>query len=73
MPHDAHGNLVQVGDEVVIRGKLTYVSPADDQYCNCTVEFKEPMPGYPDQKQTLSSVNTRMVELVNSEKTNPPA
>lgn len=64
MPHDVNGKLLQVGDEVVIRGKVTYVGPADDGFCNCTVEFKYPMPGYPDSKQSLSALNTKMVEKV---------
>jgi hypothetical protein len=61
MPHDAHGKLLKVGDEVVIRGKITNITAAEE-YCNCTVEYA-PMPPY-TAPSSLSSLNTRQVELV---------
>lgn len=68
MPHDANGKLLKVGDEVVIRGKLTYVGQNEgDQFCNCTVELNGRMPAYPNQVQTMSALNTVMVEKVEVE------
>ncbi len=61
--HDRNGKALQVGDEVVVRGKITNLGTAGD-HCNCTMEFDEPMPAYPDQKQILSALNTKMVERV---------
>lgn len=71
MPHDKNGKLLQVGDEVILRGKLTYVGPSDDGFCNCSMEFTEKMPcGAPGdaaakpRTESISALNTRMVEKV---------
>jgi len=61
MPHDAKGNLLKVGDRVVIPGKVTAIHPTEE-YCNCTVELDYTMPPYLD-KSTLQSINTKQVLL----------
>lgn len=61
MPHDAHGNLIQAGDEVVIPATVKQVHN-DGPYCNVDLELKYPMPAYPDQKSQMSAINTRQVE-----------
>lgn len=68
MPLDANGKVLKVGDEVVIRGKLTYVGQIEgDLFCNCTVELAGRMPGAPDRVESMSALNTVMVEKVESE------
>lgn len=37
MPHDAHGNLIVPGDEVLIRYRVKSVSPQEG-FCNCQLE-----------------------------------
>lgn len=37
MPHDAKGQLIEVGDEVILRGKVTQVQ-AGEEYCNISFE-----------------------------------
>lgn len=37
MPHDKNGKLIEIGDEVILRGKVTSVQASPD-YCNCTVQ-----------------------------------
>lgn len=66
MPHDAKGQLLQVGDEVVIRAKVLWVGqdPANAQYCNISVQCNERMPAYPEQPQVIQSLNAAMVEKV---------
>jgi hypothetical protein len=66
MPHDTYGKLLQVGDEVIIRGKVTWIGedPANAKFCNVNVELKERMPAYPEQPQSISSINAAQVEKV---------
>lgn len=66
MPHDVKGQILKEGDKVVLRGTVKYVGtdPANDKFCNVTVELDEPMPAYPDQKTQISSINARQVEKV---------
>jgi len=65
MPHDCKGQLLQVGDSVIIRGKVSYVGQVEgDKFCNVTVELDLPMPAYPDQKSTVSAINAAQVEKV---------
>lgn len=63
MPHDANGNVIEAGDIVSIRFKVTQVSSGDD-YCNVTLQSVIPMP--PENKYCidLSAVNTRQTEKV---------
>lgn len=65
MPHDVNGKLLQIGDEVILRGKISSIGQVDgDKYCNCCVELKERMPAYPDQVTTVSAINAAQVEKV---------
>lgn len=40
MPHDKNGTLLQVGDEVILRARVTDINPSETQ-CNITVEAIE--------------------------------
>lgn len=62
MPHDAKGNLLKVGDKVVIPGTVTFIGEQPD-YCNCTVETEHTMAGS-ETKSSISAINTRQVEKV---------
>jgi hypothetical protein len=65
MPHDCKGQLLKEGDAVVIRGKVKWVGTVDgDKFCNVTVKLDLPMPAYPDQESTISSINAAQVEKV---------
>jgi hypothetical protein len=62
MPHDAHGNLIQAGDKVVIPATVREVYATENgQFCNCDVEFDHPMPPY-TEKTRYSALNTQQVE-----------
>lgn len=61
MPHDAKGNLLQVGDKVLIPGTIKSITTSED-YCNCSVELDYPMPPYTD-KIVFSAINTKQVLL----------
>lgn len=65
MPHDRKGNLIQVGDRVMIPGVVKEVH-AGEEYCNCRVEFDECMPPY-THKDGISSINTKQLEKVQDE------
>lgn len=58
MPHDKNGNLVEVGNTVMIPCKVKSIT-MDEQFCNLTVETIDPMPPYND-KQTIT-LNTKQV------------
>jgi hypothetical protein len=59
MPHDANGELLKVGDRVVLYGTITYIG-ANPEYCNCSVELEYKMP--PDnQVVSVSALNTKQV------------
>lgn len=60
MPHDRNGKLLEVGSDVVIRGRVTMLTTSDE-YCNCDVELA-PMPPYTTPYKIV--LNTRQVELV---------
>ncbi len=60
MPHDAKGQIIQEGDEVVIRARVKRVD-LGDQYCNVTLEAL-PMPPYEVPYSIV--LNTRQVEKV---------
>jgi hypothetical protein len=62
MPHDAKGNLLKVGDKIVIPGTIVSIGESPE-YCNCTIEAEHKMP--PDNTDTsFSAINTRQVEKV---------
>jgi hypothetical protein len=61
LPHDKHGNPVNVGDVVSIRCKVKSVYVTND-YCNLSLEAEELMP--PDNTRSAITLNTRQVELV---------
>lgn len=65
MPHDKNGKVLQLGDEVILRGRVVQISP-NETYCNCTVELTERMPTGEGEGRVekLSAVNTRMFEKV---------
>ena len=61
MPHDAKGNLLKVGDHVLIPGTITAIQ-STDQYCNCHVELDYFMPPQ-EHKTSISAINTAQVLL----------
>jgi hypothetical protein len=66
MPHDRKGNVLNVGDEVMVPAKITSVQ-AGLEYCNLTVETIEPM--YPGESKSTITLNTKQVEKVQHEAT----
>lgn len=58
MPHDANGELLQVGDQVYIPCHIKSVRPGE--YCTTDVEFDIPMPPY-TTKSTYSALNAIQV------------
>lgn len=75
MPHDSKGNLLVVGDKVLIPATVTAIQTGDD-YCNCSVKLDHPMP--PDNTgTTFQALNTRQVNKFDGTlpppgDTNPP-
>lgn len=64
MPHDARGNLLEIGDQVVVRFTVKQLMVAED-YCNVYLEPVIGMP--PDGSQACwCTVNTRQTEKVSS-------
>ena len=62
MPHDVKGEVIEVGDEVIIRYKVKAVHQAED-YCNVDLETYLGMP--PDfSKTNLSAINTKQMQKV---------
>jgi len=63
--HDVNGKPLAVGDEVVLRAKITAIHAAEN-FCNVNIEAVHPMPtGEPGgRKETYASVNTKMLEKV---------
>jgi len=64
MPHYRNGNILEVGDEVMVPAKITSVQ-AGLEYCNLTVETIEPM--YPGDSKNTITLNTKQVEKVQRE------
>lgn len=63
MPHDYKNQLLKVGDEVIIRGKITSLAEGEE-FCNCTVELTLPMRGSDSKSPTtFSAINTGQLEL----------
>jgi hypothetical protein len=61
MPHDVSGKLLQVGDTVTLRCRVTSLTLNDD-YCNAIIESVQSM--YPGENKTIVTVNTKQVEKV---------
>lgn len=61
MPHDAEGNLLQVGDIVNLPCKIKEIYMTEE-YCNCSLEMVCPM--YPTNRKDSVTVNTRQVKKV---------
>lgn len=60
MPHDKNGNLLQVGDAVLIEATVTMVSTGEE-YCNVTVSTVEKM--FPGDYVTTITLNAKQVVL----------
>jgi hypothetical protein len=58
MPHDKHGERVEVGDLVMIPARITALHLTTD-YCNCELEMIERMP--PEDAVSHMTLNTRQV------------
>jgi hypothetical protein len=67
MLHDCRGSLLSVGDDVILRAKVTSVSPGE-QFCNCTVEATEKPEG---ECPTVVTCNSKFFEKVIIQKTAP--
>lgn len=63
MPHDKNGKLLQIGDEVTVRAKVTSVN-AGAEYCNVGLETVEPM--HPTANTTALSLNAAQVEKLDA-------
>lgn len=61
MPHDKNGHKLKVGDEVVLRRKITHLT-AGEEYCNVTLEVAPMHPR--TSPESMSAINTRQLELV---------
>ena len=60
MPHDRDGNLVQVGDRVLIEASVESITSSED-YPNLTVRTVCPMPPYTEG--TILVLNAKQVRL----------
>jgi hypothetical protein len=58
MPHDRKGNLLSVGDHVIIEAGVTQVQ-AGEEYCNVTLQTIEPM--YPGNSKSTLTLNAKQV------------
>lgn len=63
MPHDVNGTKLEVGDEVIVRCKVTAIS-AGEEYCNVTLTTDEPMK--PSGTPYSIALNAGQVERVPS-------
>lgn len=64
MPHDANGQLLKVGDKVVLRGRVKSIDSEQPTYCNITLQTEKGMEPSQDGEaggQTYS-LSARMVE-----------
>jgi hypothetical protein len=59
MPHDANGELLNVGDYIVITAAVKEIHQTD-KYCNLMVKVNRLMP--PDETETNLSLNAKQVE-----------
>lgn len=65
MPHDKFGKTINPGDEVIIRFRVETVQSATE-FCNMSLKSLETMPPYPDNFITLSAINTKQCEKVDT-------
>lgn len=72
MPHDINGNLLKIGDKVMIPATVIAVQ-AGEEYCNLTVEYDYSMPPYTTKmggtfntKQVLLSTQVPAEETANA-------
>lgn len=61
MPHDKNNSVLQVGDEVIIRAKITNLTEGEE-FCNITVQTIEGR--RPDGCKETFTFNTGVVEKV---------
>lgn len=64
MPHDANGQLLEVGDSVILRGKVKSIDSDQSTYCNITLQTEKGMEPSQDGEgggQTYA-LSARMVE-----------
>lgn len=69
MPHDCNGQLLKVGDIVVLRGKVKSIDSDQPTYCNITLQTDlgmEPKQDGDGGGQTYA-LAARMVECVGSQ------
>lgn len=71
MPHDANGQLLTVGDEVVLRGKVKSIDSEQPTYCNITFQTHRGMEPSKDGDGGGETycLSARMVEAVAKEGT----
>lgn len=62
MPHDACGNELNPGDEVIVRCRVTQITSNGSDYCNVALETVEPM--FPGEYKTSISLNAKQTERV---------
>jgi hypothetical protein len=62
MPHDANGVLLEVGDRVVLRGKVKSIDSEQETYCNITFEADRKMAPTPESQPWGTVLSARMVE-----------
>ena len=62
MPHDTNGQLLNVGDEVVLRGKVKSIDSEQPTYCNITMQTEKGMAPEHDAEGYIISLSARMVE-----------
>jgi hypothetical protein len=66
MPHDANGVLLEVGDNVVLRGKVKFINSDQPTYCNITINCDRGMEpdqdGADNENAYVLVLSARMVE-----------
>jgi len=67
MPHDKNGQVIEVGDEVMVPAVVKQVMTGED-YCNVTLETTEPM--YPGEHKSGMTLNARQVVKVSKHDAN---
>lgn len=61
MPHDKNGELLSVGDEVIIRFKVDSINMQED-YCNVTLSCEHPQTADGAMTKTSVCCNARACE-----------
>jgi hypothetical protein len=66
MPHDANGVLLEVGDEVVLHGKVKSIDSEQPTFCNITIKCNHGMDptqdGADNENAYTLVLSARMVE-----------